>query len=160
MELIRLHREKLIDLHRRAVQALQQLGDEDVNWRPNAESNSIANLAVHMAGNLRQRLLSGLCGEPDLRDRDAEFNDRAFHSRDQVVELLDAAFGEAERIIGGLAPERLGEPQQIRSRTVTVLEMLFTVVTHMSEHVGQILYIAKVRKGPGYRVLSIPHKRS
>lgn len=73
--------------------------------------------------------------------------------------ILDESFSAADRIVVGLTPNRLGEPQRIRNREVTILDILFTVVTHMSEHVGQILYIAKSRLGARYRVLSIPHQR-
>lgn len=158
--LLELYREKMRDLLRRSVEALDQLTDADVNWRPNEESNSIANLVVHMAGNLQQRLASGIGGAPDSRNRDAEFNDRELHTREQLTAILHASFGMADRVISQLTPDRLAEPQWIRNRQVTVLEVLLTVVTHMSEHIGQILYIAKLRLGPGYKVLSIPHRKA
>lgn len=152
-------RQKLRDLRRRAALAIGRLTDEDVNWRPNEESNSIANLVVHMAGNLHQRLESGIGGAPDQRDRDSEFNSRAPVSRDQVLEILNQSFFKADEILAAVTEERLSEPQRIRDREVTVADVLFTVATHLSEHVGQILYIAKLRLGAGFGNLSIPHKR-
>lgn len=154
--LIEMHREKLLDLLRRSREALEQLGDEDVNWRPNDESNSIANLIVHMAGNLHQRLSCGIGGAPDHRDREAEFDPSVCQTRDQMLKTLEEASRQADEVLRGLTPSRLSEPQRIRNRYVTVLDVIFTVATHMSEHVGQILYIAKLRLGPSYRVLSIP----
>lgn len=158
-ELIQMHRDKLVDLLRRSTEALEQLGEEDVNWRPNPQSNSAANLVIHMAGNLRQRLAAGIAGEPDTRDREAEFSSDIALTRDDLLALVRSAFGQADQILAHLAPGRLGEPQMIRNRQVTVLEVLFTVATHMSEHVGQLLYIAKQRRGPEYRVLSIPPRQ-
>lgn len=156
--LLEMHRDSLRDLLRRCCAALEQLSDEDVNWRPNAQGNSVANLIVHMAANLHQRLSAGIGGVPDHRDREAEFDTSVSHTRDQLHEIATKAFREADGILSGLTPDRLAEPQQIRHRQVTVLDVLFTVATHMSEHVGQILYIAKLRRGSAYRILSIPRR--
>lgn len=158
-QLIQIHREKLQDLLRRSSEALEQISDQDANWRPNPESNSIANLVVHMHGNLQQRLAAGIAGQPDTRDRDAEFFSGIRLTREELQATLKAAFEQADVILARLAPEDLEKLQRIRNRQVTVLDVLFTVVTHMSEHVGQILYIAKQRLGSDYRVLSIPPSR-
>ncbi|MCF8564195.1 DUF1572 domain-containing protein [Alicyclobacillus tolerans] len=53
-----LHRDKMLDLQRRWVNALKQFNDDDVNWRVNDMSNSIANLVVHVVGNLHQRFVA------------------------------------------------------------------------------------------------------
>ncbi len=158
--LIDMHRRKMADLGRRAVEAVRQLGDDDVNWRPNEDSNSIANLVLHMAGNIDQRYLAGIGGMTVHRNRDAEFNSRRPYTRDEVLAELDRAFGEADRILAGLTPADLDRPQQLHTGPATVLDVLFNVVTHLAEHVGQILYIAKLRLGAGYRVLSTPHKKA
>ncbi|MGE5590297.1 MAG: DUF1572 family protein [Bacillota bacterium] len=73
---------------------------------------------------------------------------------------LNRVFREADRILAGPTPVDLDRPQQIRDQSVTVLDVLFAVATHISEHVGQILYIAKLRLGGGYRVLSRAHKKA
>ncbi len=158
--LIDMHRRKMADLGRRVVEAVSQLGDDDVNWRPNEESNSIANLALHMAGNMDQRYLAGIGGMAVERDRDAEFNSRRSHTRGEVVDTLNRVFSDVDRILAGLTPADLDRPQQLHTGPATVLDALFLVATHISEHVGQILYIAKLRLGAGYRVLSTPHKKA
>jgi uncharacterized damage-inducible protein DinB len=148
----------LSDLLRRCCAALEQLSDEDVNWRSNAQSNSVANLIVHMAGNLHQQLPAGIGGVPDHRDREAELDASVSHTREQLHGIVTIAFQEADEILSGLTPDRLADPQQIRRHQVTVLDVLFMVATHMSEHVGQILYFAKLRRGSAYRILSIPRR--
>lgn len=158
--LIDMHRRKMADLGRRALEALRQLGDDDINWRPNEESNSIANIVLHMVGNIDQRYLAGIGGMSVERDRDAEFNSRRPYSRDEVVDRLNRAFGDVDRILAGLTPADLDRPQQLHTGPATVLDALFMVATHMSEHVGQILYIAKLRLGARYHVLSTPHKKA
>lgn len=158
--IIAMHRDKLADLHRRAAAAIAQLGDDDVNWRPNAESNSIANLVIHMAGNIGQRFTHGIGGAPDVRNRDAEFNDRTPLTREQALARLEAAFKEAERVMAGLTPERLHDPVPVRNQQWDVLQVIGNAATHLSEHVGQIMYIAKLRLGPGYQVLQSPHRKA
>lgn len=157
--LIEMHRQKLQDLHQRAARAIRQVSDADVNWRPNEESNSIANLVVHLAGNLGQRLVSTIGGAPDVRERDAEFNTREQFTRERVLAILDQSFGAGDGILAELRPERLGEHKRTGNKDVTVLDVMFAVATHASEHVGQIMYIAKLRLGPAYQIIWSPHKR-
>jgi len=157
---IDLSRAEFALFHRRAAKALAQLTDEDVNWRPNDDSNSIANLVVHMAGGTKQRFLTGILGEPDTRDRDAEFNLRATMSKEQVLALWDESMGMIDRVLAGLAPERLTETQQVREHTHTHQQVILRQMAHIGEHVGQILYIAKLRMGGGFAHVSIPHRRA
>ena len=155
--LVDMHYQKVADLQRRASAAIEQLSDDDVNWRPGEESNSIANLVIHMAGNLRQRFVAGIGGATDTRDRDWEFNTREHYTKDQILDTLNESFSTAARAVAEVTPERLGE--RFLNWDETLLEVIFGVATHLSEHVGQILYIAKLRRGPDYQILWTPHKR-
>jgi hypothetical protein len=157
--LIQLHRERMQSLLRRTTTAIRQMRDEDINWRPNPESNTIASLLVHMAGNLQQRMESNILGLPDKRDRDAEFNFSGHLSQEQAVSLIEGAYGMTDRVLSELTPEQLGQVVRVRGDEQSVLEVIFGVVAHQAEHVGQILYIAKLRLGAEYRVQSMPHKR-
>lgn len=148
------------DLFKRANAAIEQLSEADLHWRPNGESNSIATLIVHLRGNLRQRFEAGIGGAPDVRDRDAEFNDRSPYSKAELLALFAEAQAGVERIYATLTLDRLGDPQPLRDRQVTLLEVLVSTATHMAEHVGQILYIAKARRGAEYRVVGIPHRKA
>lgn len=157
--LLELFDNKLEDLRRRGVAAIAQLSDADVNWRPNEESNSVVNLVVHMAGNLHQTIESAVGGGPDTRNRDLEFNTREPHTVASVTALYEKAIAGAKEVILAVTPADLTRPVVVRGRDTPVLAVLFTVVTHLSEHVGQIIYIAKLRAGAGYQVLSVAHKR-
>lgn len=159
-QLVAMCRRKLQELHVRAAAALRQLADEDVNWRPNGESNSIANLAIHLAGNLHQRLEAGILGLADRRDRDAEFNERGPHTRDEVLAILGGSLAMADLVLQGLGPGDLDRPQWVRDRETTVLDIMLSVTHHVAEHIGQMLYITKLRLGSAYRVVSIPHKKA
>jgi len=151
---------KLLDLRKRGAAAIAQLSDDDVNWRPNDESNSVVNLVVHMAGNLHQTIEGAVGGRPAARDRDLEFNTRELHTRASITEMFERAMTGAADVVAGLTPADLTRPLVIRGRDTNVLAQLFTVCTHLSEHVGQLMYIAKLKAGPAYQVLSVAHKRT
>lgn len=153
------YRRRLEELRKRAAMVTDQLDDDDVNWRPNDESNSIANLVLHLAGNLYQNCAL-ISGEPDTRDRNAEFNFAGRMGRDEVMARLNDAIARTDALLATLPAERLAETRPRRDRSETVLNVLLMAITHLSEHVGQISYIAKVRLGAGYRVVTIPHKKA
>src|SRR6185436_5232970 len=67
---------------------LEKLTDEQIWWRPNAESNSIGNLLLHLSGNARQWIVCGLGGAPDERVRQAEFDERRTIPRDELLATL------------------------------------------------------------------------
>src|SRR4026209_2602342 len=67
---------------------LERLTDEQIWWRANEESNSIGNLVLHLCGNARQWIISGVGGQPDARVRDTEFQQREVISRDRLLGLL------------------------------------------------------------------------
>src|SRR4026209_1187126 len=65
--------------------AVETLSEADLWWRPNEASNSIGNLMLHLTGNIRQWIVSGVGGAPDRRDRAAEFARRAQLARETLV---------------------------------------------------------------------------
>src|SRR5689334_20239791 len=67
-----------------------QLSDEQVWWRPRTEMNSIANLMLHLSGNLRQWVVAGIGGAEDVRNRPQEFSDRSQQPKAELLEQLEA----------------------------------------------------------------------
>jgi uncharacterized damage-inducible protein DinB len=123
--------------------ALAALPADRVWWRPNEESNSVGNLLLHLAGNIRQWIVAGVGGAPVTRDRAAEF---AAHDGAPATELLaelERALDEVDQVLSGLTAARLAERCAIQGRDVTVLEAIFHVVEHFSYHLGQIILVAK-----------------
>lgn len=155
-ELISGVRLRLQDLERRLTTTLARMSHEDLAWRPNAASNSAGNLVVHICGNLRQRYHAGLGGAPDDRNQDAEFAGAGPWARTGLIAMLERTFSEVDAMLASLPAARLGEKQEIRGTPTTVLDVLLRVVGHISEHVGQVVYIAKARQGDGFETLSIP----
>ncbi|MQA90359.1 MAG: DUF1572 domain-containing protein [Gemmatimonas sp.] len=127
--------------------AILRMNEEDLWWRPNDTSNSIGNLMLHLAGNVRQWIVSGVGGAADVRRRQEEFDQRAPIARDELLEQLTGAVEEAVAVIASLPRERLAEEVEVQGRRVSALEAIYHVVEHFSMHTGQILYIAKLRSG-------------
>src|SRR5687768_1349527 len=117
-------------------------------WRRDDSSeNSIGNLLLHLAGNVRQWIVSGVGGAPDARQRSAEFESR----RGSVSELLDGLLDtlrEADAVLAALDESSLGERRRIQGRDVNVLDAVYHVVEHFSMHTGQIILLTK-RYAPG-----------
>jgi len=126
---------------------LAEISDEDLWWRPNPESNSIGNLLLHLAGNIRQWVVCGIGGAPDAREREKEFAAGEGHGREELVGLLASTLGEVDRVLADLSADALAERRVIQGMDVTVLEALYHAVEHFSGHTYQIVYITKLRTG-------------
>lgn len=158
--MIELYRNRNAEMLRRATQAMEQLSDEQINWRPNEESNSIGNLVIHLEGNLRHFVESRIGGLAFQRDRDNEFNSRELLTQELAINRLQAAVQRTDAVLANLDPGRLEEMVTwTNDRQVPLRELLLILTTHLGEHVGQILYIAKLHRGAGYQVVSVPHRR-
>lgn len=126
---------------------LERLGDEQVWWRPNERSNSIGNLLLHLEGNARQWVVCGVGGAADLRERDAEFAERATITRADLLARLRATLSEVDAVLARLDPDRLLEQRRIQGLDVTTLRAVFHVVEHFSMHTGQIIQLTKLLTG-------------
>jgi uncharacterized damage-inducible protein DinB len=127
--------------------SIEWLSEDELWWRPNEASNSVGNLILHLSGNVRQWIVSGVGGAPDHRERDGEFSQRDPLPKAELIATLTRAVREADAVIAGVSRSALGEPRLIQGREVTVLEAIYHVVEHFSTHVGQIVMIAKQRSG-------------
>jgi uncharacterized damage-inducible protein DinB len=143
------HSSKLLtDQHLpRIERCLAQLSDEEIWWRPNPECNSVGNLMLHLAGNVRQWLISGVGGAADRRQRQQEFDERRPIPREELFSGLKGTVEEATAVLASISPRSLRERRQIQGRDVTVLEAIYHVVEHFSMHTGQIILLTKMRKG-------------
>ena len=122
---------------------LAELTDEDVWWRGNEESNSIGNLLLHLSGNARQWIVSGLGGGDDHRQRQTEFDERAVISKEDLLARLKETLIEVDRVLAGFDTNKLMQPYRIQNLDVIALEAIFHVVEHFSMHTGQIILLTK-----------------
>jgi hypothetical protein len=146
-------RARLAHTRGRITGVINQLSDEDLNWRPNAESNSVTNLILHICGNLKQRYGHHIAGDADIRNRDGEFDASAQRSKAQLLASIDDAFATVDAILARLPLATLFDTTQIRGENRSILDIIATSSAHTSEHLGQIIYIAKIRLGPRYQYM-------
>lgn len=119
-------------------------------WRrANESSNSAGNLVLHLAGNVRQWIISGVGGAPDVRVRDAEFAARDGAGREALLTLLEGTCREAVAVFDRLTAADLGRSRRIQGRDTNVMAAIYHVVEHFSTHTGQIILLAKAAAAPG-----------
>lgn len=138
----RLLREDYLSKIERCV---ERFSDEQVWWRAGEESNSVGNLLLHLAGNVRQWVVCGLGGATDARER--EFAERAVLPRGQLLAALRATLEEADGALARLDASTLLQPRRIQGLEVTALAAVFHAVEHFSTHTGQIILLTKQLTG-------------
>lgn len=136
---------KLRQQTERIQQVLPLLSDEAFAAAPNAACNSVGQLLVHLAGNLRQWVLHGIRGDRDERDRDAEFAwNGEGGSRAEVEAHFAATVAEACDFLSHLEADRWTAKICPQGYEVSVLEAIFHVTEHFSYHAGQIFLLVKI----------------
>lgn len=141
--------------------ALVQLPDEQLLTVLDAESNSIAILVKHMAGNMRSRFTDFLTsdGEKPGRQRDTEFEDPP-GSRAEVMAVWDEGWRCVFTAIEPLTDEDLGRSVAIRGEAHSVMQAINRQVAHYAYHCGQIVLLAKHFKSDQWQTLSVPRRKS
>jgi len=142
--------------------AIAQMTEEELFRQIDGESNSIAIVMRHVAGNLKSRFTDFLTsdGEKPGRHRDGEFELPEGTTRETIVADWDLGFARLESALASLTPDDLTKTVRIRGEAHTVLEALHRSLAHTSMHVGQIVLLAKHLRGANWRTLSIPRGQS
>jgi uncharacterized damage-inducible protein DinB len=135
--------QKLRQFRSRIDACLEKLTYDQIWERPSDSSNAIGNLVLHLCGNLRQWIGTGVAGQPDIRVRDREFAARGDVQSDELRERLRAAVEDAVAIIEALPAGRLLEITRVQRYDVTVLEAVYHVVEHFAQHTAQIIFATK-----------------
>lgn len=135
--------DKLAENLSRVETCVAKLPPERLWARDSENENAVANLLLHLEGNVRQWIVSGLGGAPERRDRPGEFAARSGPAAPVLMANLRGAVTDAIRIIRALPPARLREPVTIQGYDTTVLAAIFHVVEHFSGHTYQIILLTK-----------------
>ncbi len=143
-----------------ADKAVAQTDDRAFFAKLDDESNSIALVMKHLAGNLKSRWTDFLVsdGEKASRDRDAEFEELG-ESRKAIVESWEDGWKRLFTALASLGPDDLMKTITIRGEAHTVVQAIARNVAHTAEHVGQIVLLAKHFAGAGWQTLSIPKRQ-
>lgn len=139
----------------------EQLKEEDFFWQFNAESNSIAVIVKHLWGNMLSRWTDIFTtdGEKEWRQRDTEF-ENDLENREAVISKWNEGWNRLFETLNGLKEDDLEKTIYIRNEGHTVLEALNRQLAHYPYHVGQIVFLGKMRRNENWKSLSIPRNRS
>jgi hypothetical protein len=145
-----------------AERAVAQLSDEELFAAIDAESNSVAVIVKHLAGNMRSRWTDFLTsdGEKPDRDRDSEFVIDGQTSREDVMRWWEEGWRVVFGAVEPLRPEDLMRRVPIRGEPHTVVEAINRQLAHYAQHVGQIVFLAKHLRSSDWQTLSIARGQS
>jgi Protein of unknown function (DUF1572) len=133
---------------------LAQLDDAQIWWRPRAEMNSIGNLVLHLTGNLQQRYLADIGGEPFDRDRFGEFTERRSIPRDELLRRFHDILDQVDTALAAMPDDLLREHRQyaVTAGTIdgTVQALIFRTLTHLAGHTQEILFMTRLQLGEKY----------
>ena len=143
-----------------AEKAIAQLGDEQLRIPLDENTNSVAVMMKHMAGNLRSRFTDFLTsdGEKPDRDRDSEFVD-GFKGRADCMAFWEAGWACLFDALAHLTDADLGRTVMIRGEPHTVLDALLRALAHQSYHTGQIVQLARYLAKEKWNTITIPRRR-
>ena len=144
-----------------AEKALAQIDDEQLNWQANEDSNSVATIIKHMWGNMLSRWTDFLTtdGEKPWRKRDAEFEQEGM-DRATLMKKWEEGWQCLFNALNSITDSDLERIIYIRNDGHTILEAINRQIAHYSYHVGQIVYISKLRTKQEWQSLSIPRNKS
>jgi Protein of unknown function (DUF1572) len=142
--------------------ALAQLEDKDFFTAIDPESNSVAVLVKHIAGNARSRFTDFLTsdGEKPDRFRDREFEISTTTARSEVMRWWEEGWSIVFATLDSLNPEDLQRTVTIRKEPHTVVQALNRALAHYAQHTGQIVFLAKHLRSEQWKTLSIPRGKS
>ena len=144
-----------------ADRAIGQVTDEEFFAVIDAESNSIAVIVKHIAGNLHSRWRDFLTadGEKPDRERDKEFEMIA-DTRESLAEFWESGWQTLFDALEPLTEEDFSKTVKIRGEPHTIVEAMNRQLTHYSYHIGQIVFLAKHLRSADWKTLSVPRNRS
>ncbi|MEL6356667.1 MAG: DUF1572 family protein, partial [Bacteroidota bacterium] len=134
-----------------------QLDEEDIHWRPDPEANSIAIIVGHLHGNMMSRWTNFLTedGEKPWRKREQEF-EPIIQNKEELRTKWEEGWSTLFGAIDPLVEDDLERIIYIRNQGHTVTEAINRQLSHYPMHIGQIVYIGRMRKGTAWQSLSIP----
>ena len=160
-EFLRSARARFAELKALGDKALERMDEGDLRFTPDPESNSVAVIVQHVAGNMISRWTDFLTtdGEKPDRNRDGEFVLAEGSSKDKLLALWEKGWSRLFDTVGALTSADLDRRISIRGQPLSVVDAIHRQLTHYGQHVGQIVFIAKHRRWRTWESLSIPRKR-
>jgi uncharacterized damage-inducible protein DinB len=138
---------------------LGKLNDDQIWARGHETENAIGNLVLHLAGNVRQWIISGLGGQADNRVREREFSTRSGISASELATVIKDVVTQAAAVIESLTPDQLTRVYEIQNHEATGVQAVLNVVEHFGQHTGQIIFATKNFTGEDLKLMSPPVRK-
>jgi uncharacterized damage-inducible protein DinB len=147
--LLHLVRSRMVDDYPTQIgQCLAVIREEDVWWRPDEHSNAFGNIMLHLIGSNRLYIGYGVGGLSVERDRAAEFSARGNRTRAAIVSAWDETVAVMREVLDALSPSQLMERTDRTGKSTTIASILLHASHHTAAHMGQLVWITKMRR-PG-----------
>lgn len=129
----------------------EQLGTDDLWWTPRAGCNPIGVIVQHLLGNLRQWAIAGIGGEPDLRDRPSEFRVAERVEKAELQAQFNRMIDRVAAVYSVVGDDEVLADRRIQGSDTTVMAAIYSTMSHLKLHTGQVLYLTRLRLGDAYR---------
>ncbi|EAZ86397.1 DUF1572 family protein [Lysinibacillus fusiformis] len=141
--------------------ALAQLEGAELHWAYNEESNSVAVIVKHVSGNMISRWTDFLTtdGEKTTRNRDDEFIN-SLSTKEAILAVWEEGWQVFLDALASIKESDLQGHVTIRGEKLAVIDAIERQMAHYSQHIGQMIYIAKQVKGSEWQTLSIARGQS
>lgn len=137
---------RLDESTRMMQKSLAEVSEEEVWLKPNESLNSIANLILHICGNITQYLISSLGEAEDIRNRDIEFTSTEGLSKIELLTKLETTLDTAKRVIFDATQDQLLKIRSVQGFSFSGIGVIIHAVEHYSYHTGQIAFWVKQLK--------------
>jgi Protein of unknown function (DUF1572) len=148
--------EELTKALKQIKHCVDQLTDEQVWRRPTETMNSIGNLLLHLAGNVRQYLVAGVGGARDIRERPKEFSERGPIPKTDLLARLQSTISEAQAALLKTPPADLLRTRPIQANTLDGFQAMFTSIPHFRGHTQEIIHMTRTLLGDSYKYAGPP----
>jgi len=130
----------------RIEKCLNELSDEQIWHRANENTSSVGNLILHLCGNARQWIISGLGNKEDARKRSEEFSEKGSVSKQILLDLMQNLKSDIQRVMETISEGNLAKNYKVQGFDETGLAIIIHVIEHFSYHTGQITLHTKLLK--------------
>lgn len=130
---------------------VNQLDDPKLWWRPTPSQNSIGNLILHLCGNVRQWIISGVGGAEDVRNRPSEFAEDKIIPKSELLKTLQTCIEEAGNALANAESSGLLATCRIQGFDTTVLSAILDTVSHFRGHTQEIISLTRQQLGESYK---------
>ncbi len=128
---------------RMVSKCFDSLSESDIWKKPNAVSNSIGTLVIHLCGNITQYIIASLGEQPDKRNRDLEFSDSERYNKEELLNMLTSVTQKSKEVIHAASNTQLMQVRNVQGFKLSGIGIILHVVEHYSYHTGQIAYWTK-----------------